>query len=58
MLWWIGLTIVGAWLLAKTRFGNWIYSAGGEPTAARNVGVPGRPDEDHALHDDLGRRRR
>ena len=40
VLWWIALTIVGAWLLAKTRFGNWIYSAGGDPTAARNVGVP------------------
>jgi simple sugar transport system permease protein len=40
VLWWIGLTVVGAWLLAKTRFGNWIYSAGGDPIAARNVGVP------------------
>jgi simple sugar transport system permease protein len=40
VLWWIGLTLVGAWLLAKSRFGNWIYSAGGDPTAARNVGVP------------------
>jgi simple sugar transport system permease protein len=40
VLWWIGLTIVGAWLLAKTRFGNWIYSAGGDPNSARNVGVP------------------
>src|SRR2546428_2130676 len=40
VLWWIGRTLVGAWLLAKTRFGNWIYSAGGEPNAARNVGVP------------------
>ena len=40
VLWWIGLTIVGALLLAKTRFWNWIYSAGGEPVAARNVGVP------------------
>jgi simple sugar transport system permease protein len=40
VLWWIALTIIGAWLLAKTRFGNWIYSAGGDPTAARNVGVP------------------
>src|SRR4051794_16047270 len=28
VLWWIGLTILGAWLLAKTRFGNWTYSAG------------------------------
>jgi simple sugar transport system permease protein len=40
VLWWIGITLVGAWLLAKSRFGNWIYSAGGDPTAARNVGVP------------------
>src|SRR3954466_631868 len=40
VLWWIGLTIVGAFLLAKTRFGNWIYSAGGDPVSARNVGVP------------------
>jgi simple sugar transport system permease protein len=39
-LWWIGLTVIGAWILAKSRFGNWIYSAGGEPNAARNIGVP------------------
>jgi len=40
VLWWLGLTLVGAWLLAKSRFGNWIYSAGGDPLAARNMGVP------------------
>jgi len=40
VLWWIGLTLAGAWLLAKSRFGNWIYGAGGDPVAARNVGVP------------------
>ena len=40
VLWWIGLTLAGAWLLTKSRFGNWIYSAGGDPVAARNVGVP------------------
>jgi simple sugar transport system permease protein len=40
VLWWIGLTAVGAWLLAKTRFGNWIYGAGGDPNASRNIGVP------------------
>jgi simple sugar transport system permease protein len=40
VLWWIGITLVGAWLLAKTRFGNWIYGSGGEPAASRNVGVP------------------
>ena len=40
VLWWIGLTIVGAWVLARTRFGNWIFGAGGDPVAARNIGVP------------------
>src|SRR5437868_5863198 len=40
VIWWIVLTAIGAWLLAKSRFGNWIYSSGGEPNSARNVGVP------------------
>src|SRR5438445_644992 len=40
VLWWIGITLIGAWLLAKTRFGNWIYSAGGEPNSAGNVSRP------------------
>jgi simple sugar transport system permease protein len=40
VLWWIGLTAVGAWLLAKSRFGNWVYGAGGDPNASRNIGVP------------------
>jgi simple sugar transport system permease protein len=40
VLWWVGLTIVGAVLLAKTRFGNWIYGAGGDAVSSRNVGVP------------------
>ena len=42
VIWWIGLTVVGAWLLARTRYGNWIYGVGGDPVAARNVGVPSR----------------
>jgi simple sugar transport system permease protein len=40
VLWWIGITLIGAWVLAKSRFGNWIYGAGGDPNAARNIGVP------------------
>jgi simple sugar transport system permease protein len=40
VLWWIALTLIGAWILAKSRFGNWIYAAGGDATAARNIGVP------------------
>ena len=30
----------GAWLLAKTQFGNWIFAVGGNKEAARSVGVP------------------
>jgi simple sugar transport system permease protein len=40
VVWWLGFTLAGAWLLARTRFGNWIFGAGGDPVAARNVGVP------------------
>ncbi len=40
VIWWLGLTVLGAWLLARTRFGNWIFAVGGDPVAARNVGVP------------------
>jgi simple sugar transport system permease protein len=40
VLWWGILVVLGAWLLARTRFGNWVFSSGGEPVAARNVGVP------------------
>jgi simple sugar transport system permease protein len=40
LLWWVGLTAVGTWLLTRTRFGNWIYASGGNPVAARSVGVP------------------
>jgi simple sugar transport system permease protein len=40
VLWWLALTAVGAWVLARTRIGNWIFGAGGDPVAARNIGVP------------------
>jgi simple sugar transport system permease protein len=40
VLWWIAITAIGAWVLARTRFGNWISAVGGDPVAARNVGVP------------------
>ena len=40
VLWWIGITIVATWVLARTRFGNWIFAVGGDANAARNVGVP------------------
>ena len=34
------LVIIVALVLHKTKYGNWIYAAGGDPTAARAVGVP------------------
>ncbi|HJS93944.1 MAG TPA: ABC transporter permease [Solirubrobacteraceae bacterium] len=40
ILWFIGVTIVGTWVLSRTKFGNWIFAVGGEQNAARNTGVP------------------
>ena len=40
MVWALFLVIFGHVLLTKTKFGNWIFAAGGDPQAARYVGVP------------------
>jgi simple sugar transport system permease protein len=40
VLWWIALTAIATWVLLNTRFGNWVFAAGGDANAARNVGVP------------------
>jgi simple sugar transport system permease protein len=40
LLWWIGITAVATWILARTRVGYWIFGVGGDQVAARNVGVP------------------
>ena len=40
IVWALGLVIFGHILLTKTRFGNWVYAAGGDAQAARYVGVP------------------
>lgn len=40
MIWWVVLTLLAAWVLQRTRFGNWIFAVGGDAQAARNVGVP------------------
>ena len=40
MVWWGVLTAVGAWVLARTRLGNWIFAVGGDANAAKNVGIP------------------
>ena len=40
ILYWVLLTALGAYLLLRTRVGNWIFAAGGDAAAARAVGVP------------------
>jgi simple sugar transport system permease protein len=40
IVWWLVLTAVCGWILLRTRVGNWIFASGGDPVAARNVGVP------------------
>ncbi|MEL6618732.1 MAG: ABC transporter permease [Pseudomonadota bacterium] len=40
IVWAIVLVIVGHVILTRTRFGNWIFAAGGDAEAARNSGVP------------------
>jgi simple sugar transport system permease protein len=38
--WSLALIAVATWVLMRTPFGNWIFGAGGNEQAARNVGVP------------------
>ncbi|OAN79566.1 ATPase [Jannaschia sp. EhC01] len=40
IVWAIVLVIIGHTILTRTRFGNWIFAAGGDAQAARYVGVP------------------
>lgn len=40
MIWWLILTLIAAWILQRTRFGNWIFAVGGDAHVARSVGVP------------------
>ncbi|UWQ18183.1 ABC transporter permease [Jannaschia sp. M317] len=40
IVWAIVLIVFGHLLLTRTRFGNWIFAAGGDAQAARYAGVP------------------
>ena len=42
LLWWVGVTALGAWVLWRTRFGNAVFASGGARRAARELGVPVR----------------
>lgn len=40
IVWWILFVALAAWVLLKTKVGNWIFAVGGDAAAARAVGVP------------------
>ncbi|UVC06798.1 ABC transporter permease [Rhizobium sp. TH2] len=42
ILWFIAIALAATWLLLRTRFGNWIFAAGGDAWAAQKSGVPVR----------------
>ncbi|MGY1620167.1 ABC transporter permease [Geodermatophilus sp. SYSU D00691] len=42
LLWFLGVTALGTWVLWRTRFGNAVFASGGARRAARELGVPVR----------------
>ncbi|MFJ9535629.1 ABC transporter permease [Streptomyces sp. NPDC101225] len=40
VLYWLVFAALATWLLIRTRYGNWIFAAGGNKDSARAVGVP------------------
>lgn len=40
LVWWIMITVLAAWVLDRTIFGNWIYATGGNQAAAVRTGIP------------------
>jgi len=40
LIWWLAITGLATLILTRTKFGNWIFAAGGDANAARNAGVP------------------
>ncbi len=40
IVWALAIALVGHVVLTRTSVGNWIFAAGGDANAARNVGVP------------------
>ncbi len=42
VLWWLLFVVLSAWILQRTKVGNWIYASGGNADSARAVGVPVR----------------
>ena len=40
VIWWLLFTALAAYVLQRTKVGNWIYAVGGNAASARAVGVP------------------
>jgi simple sugar transport system permease protein len=40
IFWAIGVTLVVAWVLQKSKYGNWIFALGGDTQSARAAGIP------------------
>jgi simple sugar transport system permease protein len=40
IFWFLAVVVLLSFLLLRTRFGNWIFAAGGNERAARSMGVP------------------
>jgi simple sugar transport system permease protein len=40
VVWWLAVAAIAAYVLAKTKYGNWIFAVGGNRDAARAIGVP------------------
>lgn len=40
VIWWVLFILVSAYVLQRTRIGNWIFAVGGNAASARAVGVP------------------
>lgn len=40
IIWWVVLALVASFVLLRTRYGSWVFAAGGDANAARNAGVP------------------
>ena len=40
VLWWLAFVALAAYVLQRTKVGNWIYAVGGNAASARAVGVP------------------
>ena len=40
LLWFLAFTSVMVWVLARTKFGGWVFAVGGNKDAARQIGVP------------------